>query len=1081
MRSLLTSALVLLGFAAIGRGADLRNFDDAPLHAVQFIDEREGWAVGDEGVVFHSIDGGESWDRQPTGVRASLRSVHFQNPFTGWIVGREELPFRRGSVGLILLTRDGGVTWERRSQNTLPGLERIQFVDARNGFIVGDGSEEYPTGIFRTTDGGATWTPVAGSRRPLWLAADFTDSRNGAMAATGGLLAVLRQDSLVPAEMDSLGGRSVRGIRVMGERAVAVGDGGLVLLSKDSAGARYRYADLNLPASVRASLDFHALSCVGDDIWIAGRPGTVVMHSADRGESWEVLRTGEPLPLNSIFFANQKRGWAVGELGSILGTSDGGKSWKVLQRGGQRAALLTVSARGERLPCETIAEIGGDQGYLVTALQLAGAVPDSTDSKRAADPQRLAATTRHAGGAAAESAWQFPLPQHLSQASQQEILRHWNELHADRATEELLRCLVLSLRVWRPNVVIADPPGETTDGRPVDDLVTEILLQAVSRAADVRSFPEQLELLGLQSWKVGKVYGRWNVPRGSNLSIDLTRISQRLETTIRDCAGESAAMLSVAPPTLPSAQFFRLLGSNMEGAANHLQLMQGFDLAPGGTARRKLSLLPLSDPDLERAVRSRRNMELMAESPATPLTDPNKMLGQIGPVLANLPENQAAPAAFTIAQQFAKNGQWSMARESFIALVNRYPTHPLAAEACRWLIRHDASSEARRRYELNQFWVMRKTTFVEGPATSLPEIHRILKTKADDFDAQDDPSKTRKKSDRQADQDKRPVVETVKTEVGRVPLGQEVTQTGNFGAGEATRQWYRGSVDTAEKLAAFGPVFANEVQGQFCLQASKRQLGNFDDPIRWYTRYLNGRPDGAYRDAAAMELWLANRQGIPPKPMAYCRQTATRPYLDGDLQDACWQGGRRLVLKNAQGNTAAEYPTEVALAYDVDFLYFAVQCRHPASGFVPLVNSRTPDADVRPYDRICLMLDLDRDYTTYYHLQADQRGCLADECVVNTPDKSWNPRWFVSCKSDKTGYQLEGAIPLAELTGERITLNKTWAFNVVRILPGRGVQAWSVPADVEPKPEGMGILVFTQDQGPAAQANPRDSMMKRVP
>src|SRR5207302_10447984 len=132
--------LVAVAFGPAAQAGDLAAFDDAPLHAVQFVDRNEGWAVGDDGVVWHTIDGGQSWERQPTGVRASLRSVHFLNPYTGWIAGREELPFRRGSTGVILLTRDGGVTWELRSRNSLPGLESIQFVDPRNGFIVGDGS-----------------------------------------------------------------------------------------------------------------------------------------------------------------------------------------------------------------------------------------------------------------------------------------------------------------------------------------------------------------------------------------------------------------------------------------------------------------------------------------------------------------------------------------------------------------------------------------------------------------------------------------------------------------------------------------------------------------------------------------------------------------------------------------------------------------------------------------------------------------------------------------------------------------------------------------------------------------------------
>ena len=51
-------------------------------------------------------------------------------------------------------------------------------------------------------------------------------------------------------------------------------------------------------------------------------------------------------------------------------------------------------------------------------------------------------------------------------------------------------------------------------------------------------------------------------------------------------------------------------------------------------------------------------------------------------------------------------------------------------------------------------------------------------------------------------------------------------------------------------------------------------------------------------------------------------------------------------------------------------------------------------------------------------------------------------------------------IPLGEMTADPIAQNTAWAFNAVRVLPGRGVQSWSQPADVEPRPEGMSVLLF---------------------
>src|SRR5690348_3415192 len=190
MRSL-RALLILLTVLAVTwcpavRGADLRNFEDAALHAVQFWDNREGWAVGDEGVIWHTIDGGKHWERQPSGVRASLRSLHFLDPYTGWVVGREELPNGAGSSGVVLYTKDGGLHWQRVLANMLPGLNRVRFVGASTGYkvgyLVGDGDDAHPSGVFTTTDGGRSWQPVAGGRSASWLAAAFADNGDGALA-----------------------------------------------------------------------------------------------------------------------------------------------------------------------------------------------------------------------------------------------------------------------------------------------------------------------------------------------------------------------------------------------------------------------------------------------------------------------------------------------------------------------------------------------------------------------------------------------------------------------------------------------------------------------------------------------------------------------------------------------------------------------------------------------------------------------------------------------------------------------------------------------------------------------------------
>src|SRR5205823_4113808 len=74
-----------------------------------------------------------------------------------------------------------------------------------------------------------------------------------------------------------------------------------------------------------------------------------------------------------------------------------------------------------------------------------------------------------------------------------------------------------------------------------------------------------------------------------------------------------------------------------------------------------------------------------------------------------------------VADRFARAGQWNMAREMFLLLVDRYPAHPRTPDALRWLIRHNASGEARRRQELGQFVAVGQVEYGRPkPAAPMP-------------------------------------------------------------------------------------------------------------------------------------------------------------------------------------------------------------------------------------------------------------------------------------------------------------------------------------------------------------------------
>ena len=103
--------------AAVGDGGTLlETFDDASwevrkitdhdLFAVSCIDNEVGWAVGAQGKVLHTEDGGWSWPAQVSGVTTTLRAVSFA--FTD---DDAQVGLAAGDDGTLIATQDGGEHW----------------------------------------------------------------------------------------------------------------------------------------------------------------------------------------------------------------------------------------------------------------------------------------------------------------------------------------------------------------------------------------------------------------------------------------------------------------------------------------------------------------------------------------------------------------------------------------------------------------------------------------------------------------------------------------------------------------------------------------------------------------------------------------------------------------------------------------------------------------------------------------------------------------------------------------------------------------------------------------------------------
>lgn len=999
---------------------------DATLRDVFFLDPDRGWAVGDHGTIWATRDGGVHWNLQASDLGARLDSVYFTDESTGWVVGGRLQPYTHRSQAVVLRTRDGGQRWTPVTKLTLPALQRVVFADDHRGWALGDDSHLYPTGLFQTTDGGRSWTPLVSERFPDVRAGHLSGDGESLLLAGGGELARARGGKLERLGKSTLKWPVTALTLDAQRRGFAVGQRGRVAATRD-AGETWQDPVSMLPALGR-EFDFLCVAQAGEHCWVAGSPGTHVFHTADLGRSWETFETGQSLPLCGLHFWDDQRGWAVGALGTILGTRDGGRTWRPLRKGGERIALLTISPRADAVPWELVARYAADEGYL-TKIDVLFADQESPPRSAAGPAARLTAAAAACGASFAELNGRFP-------SRQPELLFPWERQLATwgpRADSEAALVLhaVRQIRIWRPDVLVfaahsADQLQRSEAA--AEASLADLLLRAIREAADPAAYPALDAEFKLPAWQVKKAYRDHADAQRSAATLVTSRLAARLGMSIASYASRGRGLWEQEPRTLPTSIGYQLLYSQTDAGSGQADLFRGIPTVRGRSNRRESAPPATSSLDgLGRIAQRQRLLEQLILRTVSNQTTAATWLGQIEELTAGLGEDGGARLLFQLAQRYRETGRLDLAAEIYARLLQKHPEHPLAETAGLWALAYYASSEATWAGRESSTAVTRSVAVQPPPGTP-----RAVPNRPGSFDAVAQPARQTPPPEQAGDSER------------------------NYFASQS-RLFAARATALSQLIRRHDPTAYAQPQIRFPLAAAHRRLGLVEEAAKYYRTAADQLASLPWRQAARCELAEPGERLV--KLTASCPLSSSAPpLLDGKLDDSIWEQAPRLkITSNYHDDT--QWPATALIACDQQYLYLGVHCRKVPAGYdyEHQQQPRPRDPELHGRDRVEFFLDIDRDYQTYYQFVLDHRGWVAESCLGN---KYWNPTWYVSQEEDAEYWAIEAAIPLRELVPDVPVVGTRWCLGVQRTVPGMGFQAWNRPAAIRPLPVGFGLLQF---------------------
>jgi photosystem II stability/assembly factor-like uncharacterized protein len=290
--------------------------------ALCFADKDSGWVIGKD-AVFHTVDGGVTWEQQRVAAGRLFTDIACTDPETAWLAE---------FTGRIFRTIDGGQTWTASDVGTNP-LYTVAVSSTNNAIAAGAGAKI-------TADGGQSWNTVELGSTHSIRSISFTSSSAGFAVGGNGFVAQTtdRGNSWTTLSTDSALRELIDVAALAPGTAMIAGRQLLYTMISESAGSDQS----TLNAVTRTSDSTFFSTETGGSIWslsfAAAETGWISaggIHRTDNAGATWVTQLSAGL-LYGIAFRDSVHGLAVGDHGLILSTSNGGVKWKPRRSGTSR-------------------------------------------------------------------------------------------------------------------------------------------------------------------------------------------------------------------------------------------------------------------------------------------------------------------------------------------------------------------------------------------------------------------------------------------------------------------------------------------------------------------------------------------------------------------------------------------------------------------------------------------------------------------------------------------------------------------------------------------------------------------------